>query len=50
MAKKIANTITDPLSLESYIACRLIPLDKCPGLKPIGIGEILRRIIGKAIG
>ena len=50
MAKKLGTTITDPSSLESYISCRLIPLDKCPGLRPIGIGEILRRIIGKAIG
>ena len=50
MPKKLATTTTDPPSLESYIACRLIPLDKCPGLRPIGIGEILRRIIGKAIG
>ena len=31
------------------MACRLIPLDKNPGLRPIGIGETLRRIIGKAV-
>ena len=31
------------------MACRLIPLDKCPGVKPIGVGEVPRRIIGKAI-
>ena len=35
--------------LEPYIACRLIPLDKNPGVRPIGIGEVLRRIIGKAV-
>ena len=34
-------------SLESFLACRLIPLDKCPGLRPIGVGEVLRRIAGK---
>ena len=35
--------------LEAYTSCRLIPLDKNPGVRPIGIGEIIRRIIGKAI-
>ena len=37
-------------SIEAYTACRLIPLKKVPsGIRPIGIGEVLRRIIGKAI-
>ena len=27
----------------------MIPLDKCPGLRPIGIGEVIRRIIGRAV-
>lgn len=36
-------------NLEAYVACRLIPLDKKPGVRPIGVGEVLRRIIGKAI-
>ena len=37
-------------NIEAYIACRLIPLQKAPsGIRPIGIGEVLRRIIGKAI-
>ena len=37
-------------SIEPYIANRLIPLLKAPsGIRPIGIGEVLRRIIGKAV-
>ena len=36
-------------SLESFLACRLIPLDKNPGLRPIGVGEVLRRIAGKVV-
>ena len=33
----------------SFVACRLIALDKYPGVRPIVIGETVRRIIGKAI-
>ena len=32
-------------NLTAYNSCRLIPLDKNPGVRRIGIGEILRRII-----
>ena len=43
---KIAQKIsTEKLShelLEPYNAYRLIPLDKDPGVKPIGMGEIIR--------
>ena len=48
-AKKIATEVTDPRCLEAYVACRLIPLNKNPGVRPIGVGEVLRRIVGKSI-
>ena len=44
-----SEELVDPKSIERLVACRLIPLDKSPGIRPIGVGEVLRRIIGKAI-
>ena len=44
-----------PDTLTEYIACRLIPLDKGltkdlkPGVRPIGVGEVLKRIVGKLL-
>ena len=35
--------------LEAYLSCRLIQLYNNPGVRPIGIGEVLRRMIGKTI-
>ena len=48
-AKRISTSYVDPSGLSAYTACRLIPLDKHPGIRPIGIGEVCRRIIGKTI-
>ena len=31
--------------LSAYVACRLIPLDKCPGVRPTCICEVVRRIV-----
>ena len=50
MARQLCSEeLSDPNSVEALMSCRLIPLDKNPGVRPIGIGELLRRIIGKAV-
>ena len=49
IALRLATEEQDPTSLQAYKACRLIPLDKCPGVRPIGVGEVLRRVIGRTI-
>ena len=50
MTKQLcSDKLSDPESVEALMACRLIPRDKNPELRPIGIGEVLRRIIGKAV-
>ena len=46
---RISTSYVDPSGLAAYTACRLIPLDKNPGVCPIGVGEVLRRIVGKAV-
>ena len=43
------TTYVDPQGLAALTANRLIALDKCPGVRSIGIGEIVRRIISKAV-
>ena len=48
-ARRICCSFLDPRSLSAFVACRLIALDKRPGVRPIGIGETARRIVGKAI-
>ena len=47
--KKIRSIENLSVSLEAFVACPLIPLDKNPGLRHIGIGEVLRRIDGKVV-
>ena len=55
VAKRLCVEEIHPEILREYNACRLIPLDKGvdkqgnPGVRPIGIGEVFRRIIGKTV-
>ena len=43
-----SSTIKHHSYLTPLLACRLIALDKCPGVRPIGICETQRRIIAKS--
>ena len=49
LARRLCTDYVDPAGLTAFTACRLIALDKCPGVRPIGVGEVVRRIVGKAI-
>ena len=45
----LASKIFPHENLTVYNSFRLISLDKNPGVRPIGISEVLRQIIGKTI-
>ena len=47
--RRFATEFLDPAMLAPLLASRGIALDKNPGLRPICIGEVLRRIMGKCI-
>ncbi len=48
-AKRLCSEQINPCHLTHLLESRLVSLDKNPGLRPIGIGEVLRRIIGKCV-
>ena len=47
--RRLCTSFVDPRGLSAMLACRLIALDKCPGIRPIGVCETARRIISKAV-
>ena len=47
--RSICTQTIDDDTVGALMASRLIPLNKKPGLRPIGVGEVLRRIIGKIV-
>ena len=49
LEKNLLTKSFDNDLLESFTACKLLALDKNPGIRPIGVGEVIRRIIGKAL-
>ena len=49
LIKMICIREVNDQSLTPLMASRLVPLDKNPGLRPIGVGEVLHRIMGKVV-
>ena len=50
MARRLCTECIDPLRIETILASRLIAMDKGEGsVRPIGFGEVIRRIMGKCV-
>ena len=50
MTRTLSTQYIDPMTIEPLVANRLIPLDKGEGaVRPIEVGEVLRRICGKCV-
>ena len=48
VVRRLAREHVDPKCIDAVVNCRLLPLDKNPGIRPIGIGEVFRRIMRKS--
>ena len=46
LARRLSTSYLHPSGIQAF---RLVALDKCPVVHPIGIGEVLHRIVGKAV-
>ena len=50
ITRTLRTTYIDLATIEPLVAGRLIPLDNGEGaVRPIGVGEVIRRIIGKCV-
>ena len=49
VARRLSTEFVDTSALEALLANRGVAIDKCPGLRPVGVGEMVRRIIGKSV-
>ena len=49
LGRLLSTHSVDPVRLSPLVACRLVALDKNPGVRPIRVGEVVRHIVVKAI-
>ena len=49
VARRLCTQFVHPSALAPLLVCRLIALNKNPGVRPVGVCEVPRRVLSKAI-
>ena len=49
VTRRLANSIVEWDDIRAMKATKLVARDKCPGVRPIGIGDVAARLCAKAV-
>ncbi len=49
LTRRMCREDINPQYISKLLNGRLVPLDKNPGIRPVGVGEVIRRIMAKAV-
>ena len=45
VGRRLASSDVNPEGVSAFVGCHLVSLDKCPGVRPIDIGEVKESLL-----